>query len=122
VTDEVVLSDLPPGATVRLDGTITSPPITLVRDNEPHEIEVTQADHEPWRVTHVAAGPSEYEVALVPIPEPTVEGEELAEVEEEATMESPRRRRRSRMGEMMMGDTMTAETEGGMRDFRTLDY
>jgi hypothetical protein len=126
LTDEVVLTGLPPGATVRLDGTITSHPITLVRDNEPHEIEVSQPDHEPWHVTHVAAGPSEYEVELVPISPPDSEeseGEELAEVEEEATMAS-RRRRRGRMGEMMMGDTMS-DDEGataGMRDFRTLDY
>ncbi len=129
ISDEVVLENLPEDATVRLDDAITSHPITLVRDNAPHVIEVTQTGHEPWRVTHVAAGPAEYEVELVAIAqeaeEPTAEELAEAETEEEPSMGSRRRRRRrGEMSEMseMAATEMTAEAEGGMHDFRTLDY
>jgi serine/threonine protein kinase len=117
-TDEVALESLPDGATIRVDDAVTSEPIVLVRDGEPHLIEVTHPEHEPWRVTHVASGPGEYEVEMVALfaEEPAVV--EVIEAEVPAEAQRPRRRGRMRMA-MNMDDAEGAE---GPRTFRMLDY
>jgi hypothetical protein len=121
-TVEVRLLAMPRDAELRVDGAISRLPIILPRDGQPHVIEVTHPVMQPWQVTHVADGPGEYRVDIVPTPVP----EPLAELAEESE-DPPRERKRGRRARMGMSTQGTSpegeEAEGpAPSTFRELDY
>jgi len=122
MTDEVVLAALPDGATIRVDGAVTPHPVVVVRDQAPHVIEVTQAGHEPWRVTHVASGPAEYTVELhareIAVAEPADDDDD----DDDEARERRRRRREMAMEEMAIEVAEDELDEASPRTFRSLDY